>query len=320
MVFIHQCLQFNIMIPLPLIPKIIEEKDNQATFEIEALYPGYGTTIGNSLRRVLLSSLSGAAITEVKIKGVQHEFSTIPGVLEDMVSVLMNLKQLRFKIHGDEPQKAQLLIKGEKEIKGSDFKLPSQIELINKDAHILAITDKKTEIDMEIVVEKGIGYELVERRKKDKLKVGVIALDAIFTPVRKISYKVENMRVGDRIDFDRLILTIETDGTITPTEAFVQASETLKANYSLFADTFKKIKTEKKTEKKAKEKKETSKDGLEDLKLSGRTLNALVNGGIKTAEAIAEKEEKEILELEGMGKKGVEEIKKALKKIGLSLK
>ncbi|MCK5044685.1 DNA-directed RNA polymerase subunit alpha [Candidatus Parcubacteria bacterium] len=308
------------MIPLPLIPKITEQKDNQATFEIEALYPGYGTTIGNSLRRVLLSSLLGAAVTEVKIKGVQHEFSTIPGVLEDMVSVLMNLKQLRFKIHGDEPQKAQLLIKGEKEIKGSDFKLPSQIELINKDAHILAITDKKTEIDMEIVVEKGIGYELVERRKKDKLKVGVIALDAIFTPVRKISYKVENMRVGDRIDFDRLILTIETDGTITPTEAFVQASETLKANYSLFADTFKKIKTEKKTEKKAKEKKETSKDGLEDLKLSGRTLNALVNGGIKTAEAIAEKEEKEILELEGMGKKGVEEIKKALKKIGLSLK
>ena len=286
------------MIPLPLIPKITEQKDNQATFEIEALYPGYGTTIGNSLRRVLLSSLLGAAVTEVKIKGVQHEFSTIPGVLEDMVSVLMNLKQLRFKIHGDEPQKAQLLIKGEKEIKGSDFKLPSQIELINKDAHILAITDKKTEIDMEIVVEKGIGYELVERRKKDKLKVGVIALDAIFTPVRKISYKVENMRVGDRIDFDRLILTIETDGTITPTEAFVQASETLKA----------------------KEKKETSEDGLEDLKLSGRTLNALVNNGIKTAEAIAEKEEKEILELEGMGKKGVEEIKKALKKIGLSLK
>lgn len=311
------------MIPLPLNPKIIEEKDNQATFEIEALYPGYGTTVGNSLRRTLLSSLSGAAITEVKIKGVQHEFSTISGVSEDVISVLMNLKQLRFKIHGDEAQRAQLKIKGEKEVKGSDFKLSSEVELMNKDADILTITDKKTEVDMEIVVEKGLGYELVEKRKKDKLGVGVIALDAIFTPVRKISYRVENMRVGDRIDFDRLRLTIETDGTITPTEAFVQASETLKEHYSLFADTFKtvKVKKEKKEEKiETKEEKDSDKTKVEDLKLSSRTLNALMNNNIKTAEKLIKKEEKDLLELEGMGKKGIEEIKKALKKTGLSLK
>ncbi len=309
------------MIPLPLIPKIIEEKDNQATFEIEALYPGYGTTIGNSLRRVLLSSLSGAAITEVKIKSVQHEFSTMAGVEEDVVSILMNLKQLRFKMHSDEPQKAQLIIKGEKEITGSDFKLPSQIELINKDAHILTVTDKKTEVEMEIVVEKGFGYELVERRKKDKLAVGVIALDAIYTPVRKISYKVENMRVGDRIDFDRLVLTVETDGTITPTEAFVQASETLQDHYSLFAGTFKETKKQPKKKKTEETKEEDlTKTKVEDLKLSKKTIKTLVGDSIETAGKLAEKEEKELLEIEGMGEKGVEEIKKALKKIGLNLK
>ncbi len=305
------------MIPLPLSPKIIEEKNNQATFEIEALYPGYGTTIGNSLRRALLSSLSGAAITEVKIKGIQHEFSTMAGVEEDVVSILMNLKQLRFKMHSDEPQKAQLTIKGEKEVTGSDFKLPSQIELINKDARILTITDKKTEVQLEIVVEKGLGYELVERRKKDKLAVGVIALDAIFTPVRKISYKVENMRVGDRINFDRLILTVETDGTITPTEAFVQASETLQNHYSLFAGTFKETKKQVKPKE---EKEDLTKTKVEDLKLSNRTVNALASGSIKTAGGLAKKDEKTLLELEGMGEKGIKEIKKALKKIELSLK
>ena len=307
------------MIPLPLIPKIIEEKDNQATFEIEALYPGYGTTIGNSLRRVLLSSLSGAAITEVKIKGVQHEFSTMTGVEEDVVSILMNLKQLRFKMHSDEPQRAQLTIKGEKEITGSDFKLPSQIELINKDAHILTVTDKKTEVEMEIVVEQGFGYELVERRKKDKLAVGVIALDAIYTPVRKISYKVENMRVGDRIDFDRLVLTVETDGTITPTEAFVRASETLQDHYSLFAGTFKETKKQPKKKAVAAEE-DPTKIKVEDLKLSKKTIKILVGDSIGTAEKLAEKEEKDLLELEGMGEKGIEEIKKVLKKIGLNLK
>ena len=227
-----------ILLPHPL--KIINKKENWARFEIEALYPGYGITMGNSLRRVLLSSLPGAAVTQMKIKGVQHEFTTIPGVLEDVINIMMNLKQMRFKIYTEEPQKATLKIKGEKEVKGSDFKLPSQVELVNKSCHIATLTDKKAELDMEIQIEKGIGYEPVERRKKQKkLEIGVIPIDAIFTPIRRVSYKVENMRVGERTDFDRLYLEIETDGTITPEQAFSQASEILVKHFSLFTETFK---------------------------------------------------------------------------------
>lgn len=222
------------MILLPHKPKIASQKENWARFEIEALYPGYGVTIGNSLRRVLLSSLPGAAITQVKIKGVQHEFSTIPGVLEDVIMIIMNLKQMRFKIYADEPQKATLKIKGEKEVKGSDFELPSQVELVNKNCQIATLTEKKAILEMEIQIEKGMGYEPVEnRKKKGKLEIGVIPIDAIFVPMRRVSYKVENMRVGERTDFDKLTLEIETDGTITPQEAFLRASEIL-VNHFLF--------------------------------------------------------------------------------------
>lgn len=243
------------MILLPKPPKVIDKKENRARFEIEALYPGYGITIGNSLRRVLISSLPGAAVTQMKIKGVQHEFSTIKGVLEDVVTIIMNLKQMRFKMFSDEPQKAFLKIKGEKEVKGSDFKLPSQVELANKSCHLATLTDKKTELDMEIQIEKGIGYEPVERRKRQgKLEIGVIPIDAIFTPIKRVSYKVENMRVGERTDFDRLYLDIETDGTITPEDAFVRATEILVKHFSLFTENFKPL-----VEKKSPEKKPVSK-------------------------------------------------------------
>ena len=249
------------MVPLPLKPKIIKQEKNKAVFEIEALYPGYGVTIGNSLRRVLLSSLPGAAITQMKIKGVQHEFSTIPGVLEDIISIMLNLKQLRFKVFAEEPQKATLKIKGGgeedksssspssrkldsvKEVKGSDFELPSQVELINKSAHVATLTAKSAELEMEILIEKGLGYQTRESRKKatpqEKLEIGVIPLDAIFTPVRKVAFRVENMRVGERTDFDRLFLEIETDGTILPEEAFNRANNILVSHFSLLADVFK---------------------------------------------------------------------------------
>lgn len=229
------------MISLPLQPKIIEKKENRAIFEIEALYPGYGVTIGNSLRRVLLSSLPGAAVTQMKIKGVSHEFSTIPGVLEDVVTIMLNLKQLRFKVFTDEPQKATLKIKGEKKVLGSDFEYPAQVELVNKDALIATLTDKKAALEMEIQIEKGIGYQSREARKKEKLEIGVIPLDAIFTPVKRVSFRVENMRVGERTDFDRLFLEIETDGTITSETAFYQASEVLVSHFSLIREPFKKL-------------------------------------------------------------------------------
>jgi DNA-directed RNA polymerase subunit alpha len=228
------------MIILPKSPKIINKKDNYAEFEIEGLYPGYGITIGNSLRRVLLSSLEGSAITQVKIKGVQHEFSTISGVTEDVITIISNLKKLRFKSFSDEPQKAVLKIKGEKKVKASDFKVPTQLELENKSEHIATLTSSKSELDIEIQVEKGIGYEPVERRKvQKKLEIGVIPIDAIFTPIVRVNSKVGNMRVGERTDFDRLKLEIETDGSITPEEAFYQASDILIKHLLVGVEAFK---------------------------------------------------------------------------------
>ena len=316
------------MIFLPNSPKIIEKTGDSARFEIEGLYPGYGVTIGNTLRRVLLSSLSGAAVTQLKIKGANHEFATIDGVLEDVVTIMLNLKQLRFKIYTDEPQKAILKVKGEKEVKGSDFKLSSQVELINKDAHVATITDKKTELEIEILIKKGLGYESVERRKEEKLGIGEIPLDAIYTPVRKLSYHVENMRVGKRVDFDRLILEMETDGTITPEEAFSQASEILVKHFLLFSETFDKARQgakENRIEKKEKEKKQKGAEKdinkilVEDLKFSKRILTSLLKNNIKTIGGILRKNEQSLLELEGMGDGGIKEIKKVLKKFKLDI-
>ena len=233
------------MISFPLPPKIIKKGKNQAVFELENLYPGYGVTIGNSLRRVLLSSLQGVAVTEVKIKGVSHEFSTIPGVLEDVIMILLNLKNLRFKIYEGDIQKINLNVKGEKEVKGSDFKLSPQVELANPDIHIAEITDKKTELDIEIQIEKGIGYEQKDQRKSKKAtgslpvksEIGTISLDAIFTPIKNVNFQVENMRVEDRTDFDRLSLEIETDGTITPEEAFFEACSILVKHFNIIFST-----------------------------------------------------------------------------------
>jgi len=233
------------MVPLPSQPKVSKKDKNLAVFEIEGLYPGYGITIGNSLRRALLSSLPGAAATQVKIKGVSHEFSTVPGVLEDVITIMLNLKQMRFKLFGDEPQKVTLKIKGEKEVKGSDLVLPSQVELINSNCHIATLTAKSSELEMEILVERGLGFRARENRKKgvpgqEKLEIGVIALDAIFTPIKKVSFKTENMRVGERTDYDRIYLEVETDGTIDPEDAFFGAADTMVKHFSVLSEAFKK--------------------------------------------------------------------------------
>jgi len=248
------------MIPITAEPKVVEKKESYAKFEIDSLYPGYGITLGNALRRVLLSSLEGAAITEVNIKGASHEFSTIDGVLEDTVTIILNLKQLRFRLLTDEPQTATLKVKGEKEVKGKDFDLPSQVELVNKEAHIATLTKKGAEFELEIKVEKGTGYRGVETSKKgERLEIGTIKIDAIFTPIKRVSFNVENMRVGERTDFDRLFIEVETDGTITPEQAMHGASDTLVKHFSLIADTFKleeiKEVKEEKNEKKKKGKK-----------------------------------------------------------------
>lgn len=309
------------MISLPLPPKVIQKKKNQAVFEVEGLYPGYGVTIGNSLRRVLLSSLQGAAITEVKIKGVPHEFSTIPGVLEDTIMILLNIKNLRFKIFEGESQKVILSVKGEKEVTGADFKCPSQIKLVNPELHIATITDKKTELEIELTIEKGIGYVPKDQVKTKKTEIGAITIDAIYTPIRNVNFQVENMRVGDRTDFDKLNLEIETDGTITPEEAFFEACDILIKHFNIiFQGNAGDDKEEAVVSEEVEGEEDITKLVVEDLKLTGRTLNALVKNGIKTVGGIIKKSEKGLSELDGMGDKALSEIKRKIKKLGLELK
>lgn len=220
-------------ISLPLEPKIILDEGNKAVFEIAALYPGYGATLGNALRRVLLSSIPGAAVTSAKIENVSHEFTTIPYVLEDIVDILLNLKQVRVKMMVDEPQKLTLHAKGEREVKAGDIEPSATCEIVNKDLLLATLTHKKAELSLELTVERGMGYSPAEERKKDRLPLGTIVLDAIFSPVRQVTFEVENMRVLERTDFNRLRLHIETDGSIAPHETLRQAAKILIDHFSL---------------------------------------------------------------------------------------
>lgn len=318
-------------ITLPNKPKITEMGKNRAIFEIEACYPGYGTTLGNTFRRVLLSSLPGAAITGVKIKGVQHEFSTVPFVIEDVVQIILNLKQVRFKLHTDHSVKASLKVKGEKEVGAGDIKTTAELEVANPEAHIATLTDKKADLEMEIEVEPGLGYLPIEQRKKGKLEIGKIAIDAIFSPIRKVNYSVENMRVGERTDYDLLRIDIETDGTTAPKEAFKKAAQILVDHLNIFVS-FKEDKPKKKkvplakskVKEKAKEKEEIKEDitktRIEDLKISSRVISLLNESGLKTVAGLTRKKKEDLKEIEGLGNKGIVEIKRALGKLGLTLK
>ena len=197
-------------IVLPSKPKIVKEDQFSGTYEIDGLYPGYGHTLGNSLRRIILSSLPGASITSVKIAGVNHEFSVIPGVKEDVITIILNLKRVRIKLLSQENQVITIKAKGPKEVKASDITGMSQVEILNPDLVIANLTDKNAELDIEMTIEKGMGYVSKEILQKNRVDVGLIAVDAIFTPIRRVSYEVENMRVGDRTDFNRLKIFIET--------------------------------------------------------------------------------------------------------------
>ena len=223
------------MIQLPEDVKIVSRDGNKAVFEIAPLLPGYGATIANPLRRVLFSSLEGAAVTSVKIKGVDHEFSTMSGILEDVIEVILNIKKIRFKLHTDGPVTVTLEKKGEGAITAGDITLTSDVEVINEDQHIATITDKKIEVSMELTIEKGVGYIPVEQKQKEKLPIGVIAIDAIFSPVKLVNFKVEDMRIGNRIDFNKVTMEIETDGSISPDQAFKSASEILVNHFTVLS-------------------------------------------------------------------------------------
>ncbi len=315
-------------IVLPSKPKIVEGTNTKGKFEIDGLYPGYGHTLGNSLRRIILSSLPGAAITAVKIKGVPHEFSTISGVKEDVIRIILNLKKVRVMLTTDEPQTLSLKSKGVGMITAADIVCPGQASISNPEQEIAHITDKNAELDIEITVEQGLGYVPKERIQKDKVEIGTIALDAAFSPIQRVSYEVENMRVGNRTDFNRLIIGIDTDGTITPKEA-LENSIGIMINQLKAIVGFKEEIIEERVSPAINEvESEQDKDAVDDFlktrvettDLSQRTINALINANIKTMGGLARKKEKDIEEIEGLGAKGIQEIKDILEKHAINLK
>lgn len=218
-----------------VVVKKIKVEGNIGVFHIEGLYTGYGVTLGNALRRTLLSSLPGAAITQIKIKGVDHEFSTLPGMMEDIVAFTLNLKKVRFQFFADEPQVLTLKIKGEKEVTAGDIESTTFAQVINKDLHLASLTKKTSDLDMELTVEKGLGYVPTESRKLERLTVGTVMLDAIFSPIIKVDFKIENMRVGELTDYNRLKIEIETDGSIDPESALHKAANVLKDHFDKVA-------------------------------------------------------------------------------------
>ncbi len=212
------------------------QKPEEATLILEPCFYGYGTTVGQALRRVLLSSLPGAAVTAVKIKGVQHEFSSLPLVKEDVLQIILNLKLLRLRLFSDEPVRLMLRVKGEKEVRARDFEKNSAVEIVNPELLLATLTDKKAELEMEITAERGRGYLPSEARRERPSEIGFIMIDALFSPVRKVGYRVENTRVGEITNYDRLIMNIETDGTLSPEEAVRESSKILLDYFSLFLE------------------------------------------------------------------------------------
>ena len=321
-------LDYNITLPSK--PKVLSEDGFKGSYEIEGLYPGYGHTLGNSLRRIILSSLLGAAITTVKIEGASHEFSTIEGVKEDVITILLNLKKARFKLSTMESQTVTLSVKGAKEVTAGDIKVSGQVEVLNPEQHIATLTDKNASLNIEIVVAKGFGYVSKEVHQKEKVDIGTIAVDAIFSPIRRVSYEVENMRVGDRTDFNRLRVFIETDGSVSAREALEKSVtimiEQLKAIVGFKEDEpvveIKKADKEDDNEDKPnrEDMDEIFKTRIESIEISQRTINALINANIRTVGGLARKKEKDLLEIEGLGTKGIIEIKAMLKGFGIELK
>lgn len=318
-------------VALPSKPRPVREEGFMGVYEIEGLYPGYGHTLGNSLRRIILSSLPGAAITQIKIDGVLHEFSAIDGVQEDVISLILNLKKVRFKMLTEESQMITLTATGAKRITAADINQSGQIEVLNPDQYICELTDKNAKLNIEMKVEMGLGYLPKEAIQKEKVEIGTIALDAAFTPIRRVNYEVETMRVGDRTDYNRLKITIETDGTLLPRTALENSIEVmihqLKAIIGFKEEELIKEEVFVESTPSAEESAEGDeldteflKTRIDSLDLSARTQNALSSANIRTVGGLVRKKEEDLLEIDGLGEKGVQEIKRALSNFGVTLK
>lgn len=301
-------------ISLPQKPQYTVLGEHHGKFEILGCYPGYGTTLGNALRRVLLSSLEGAAVVSVKIKNVSHEFSTLPGVLEDIVQIILNLKKVRFRVEQEIEEAVRLTLKakGEGMVTASAFKETSGVQVVNGDQLIATLTDKKAELEMEIEIEKGLGYVPVEQRERQEKEIGLIAIDAIYTPVRRVNYEVENMRVGKRTDFEKITLEVVTDGSITPEEAFGRAVSILVEQFGSLAHGGTLV-SEGDT-------RETATQDPWFEKLPARVRKALGTIGVSTIEQLSKYGEDELNALDGLGEKAVKTIKEVLVEAGYTLK
>ncbi|HYF05625.1 MAG TPA: DNA-directed RNA polymerase subunit alpha [Patescibacteria group bacterium] len=309
-----------ILLPNPV--QITYEGNNRYTLSLEPLHPGYGVTIGNAMRRILLSSLPGSAVTAVKIKFADHEFSTIPHVKEDVIQVILNLKQIRIKSQSVEPVRLHLNVKGEKVVTAADIEKSDQIEVLSPDAVIATLDSKSAELDMEIIVEQGRGYVPVEGRDSSRLEVGFLAVDAIFTPVKSVFYDVSNVRVGQLTNYDKLTLVIETNGTITGEEASNIAAQILVDHFNLmiseaFKNSLKTTAIEPTDEvavEAAIEDVGSNDEDFADLILSTRAKNALIKAGITGSGKLMALSAAEIENIEGLGKKTVQEILTAIGK------
>ena len=329
----------NILLPSKF--NTLSEDATTGVFDIEGLYPGYGHTLGNSLRRIILSSLPGSAVTLIKIEGAEHEYSTLPGIKEDVLAILLNLKQVRFRSLSDEAQTITLSVKGAQVVTAKDINGAGIVEILNPEQHIAEITTKTGELSITLTINRGIGFVPREMLYKEKMPIGTVAVDAIYTPIRRVSYEVENMRVGDRTDHNRLRITIQTDGTISPREAFEESikimvmqlraiinlaeEDTMPVMSSALLDAHMLAREQEDVTVASSDAQDDDisdilKTRIESLELSTRTFNALSEASIRTIGGLVKKTEDDLLALDGIGAKGIDEITEALNALGVSLK
>ena len=295
----------------------IDNDNNYAKFVCEPLERGYGITIGNSLRRILLSSLPGSAITGVKIEGVQHEFSTIPNVVEDVPEIIVNLKNVRLKLDKNEEKTLRINFKGEGEVKAGDIITDGTVEILNPDLHIATVSEGGSLV-MELVANMGRGYNTAEKNKKDDQPLGLLPIDSIYTPVKKVNYAVENTRVGQMVDYDKLTIEVWTDGSLKPYEALSLAAKVMTGHLELFIDLSEATKnTQVMIEKEESKKEKVLEMSIEELELSVRSFNCLKRANIATVEDLANKTEADMMKVRNLGKKSLDEVTNKLHALGL---
>ena len=301
-------------------PKIeyAELSDTYGKFVVEPLERGFGVTLGNALRRVLLSSIPGAAVTSVKIENVLHEFSTIPGVVEDVTQVILNLKELSFKLHSDKPKLLRLDARGKKDVLAGDLQPDAEVEVLNPDLHIATLDGKNAHLAMELVVERGKGYVQAERHRKSEHVIGVIPVDSVFSPIQKVNYAVEDTRVGHATDYDRLVLEVWTDGSIRPEEALQESARLLIDSFRLFVGTA--AGAEVVMGPQADETNKIAGMPIEELDLSVRPYNCLKRAGINTVGDLLQRTEEEVVNVKNFGRKSLDEVKEKLAALGLELR